>query len=60
MAVEQKFLTNERWKDRFKNNFEMINIAIKLAKEHILASEPRTVGMLIEELLQLYPKKQEG
>ncbi len=59
MTAVAQFLTNERLKGRFKNNFEMINIAIQMAKEHIRASTPKSVGELIEELIQLYPKKQD-
>ncbi len=57
MNVAPQFLTNERWKDRFKNNFEMINVAIQMAKEHIRAQDPRSLAALINELMELYPKK---
>lgn len=59
MTADTQFLTNERLKGRFKNNFEMINVSIQMAKEHIRASTPKSVGELIEELIQLYPKLQE-
>ncbi len=58
MSAELQFLTNERLKGRFGNNFDMINIAIQMAKEHIRSASPKSVGELIDELIQLYPKLQ--
>ncbi len=51
--AKKKYLTNERLKGKFANNFDLANFAIALAKEHIQKEEPAQLGPLVEELVKI-------
>ena len=44
------FLTNEALKKHFKNDFELANQAIRLAKQYVRAGHEFTVDQLLAEI----------
>lgn len=43
-------LTNERLRKKFKNNFDLCNFSINIARNLILSGEQRTLGQLLYEV----------
>ena len=44
-------LTNEQLKNKFKNDFELANVAIALARGYIRKGESKSVEEIVDELL---------
>ncbi|MEI6241822.1 MAG: hypothetical protein WCP39_00260 [Chlamydiota bacterium] len=51
-----QYLTNERLKNKFENNFVMVNFAIHIAWEAIKNQQPKELDEIITELIVLPPK----
>lgn len=47
------FYTNERLKKKFRNNFDLANYSIEIARSYMREGNPRSLKKLIEELSQL-------
>ncbi len=47
------YLTNERLRHKFKNNFDLANYGIKLAKEKIEHEQSATLNQIMQELIKL-------
>lgn len=43
-------LTTERIRKKFKNNFDLCNFAINIARNMILAATPATLGEILENV----------
>lgn len=44
------YLTHSRLNHKFKNNFDLTNFAIKLAKTAILEEKPKQLGEILRDL----------
>lgn len=47
------YLTHERLNHKFKNNFDLTNFAIKLAKTSVAEGSPKYLGEVVKELEDL-------
>jgi len=47
------YITNERFKDKFKNNFDLVNFSIQFAREKIKEEESVALSDLLKELEDL-------
>ena len=55
-----KEYTNEKLKCLFKNNFELANFAIDIAKKHIETGHYKTLTEIINELKKISKNKNEN
>ena len=56
--IKKEFLTNERLKGLFINNFDLANYAIELARNYIKNEDPHSLNQLIDELAEINKEKQ--
>jgi len=47
------YFTNERFKEKFKNNFDLVNFSIDIAKEKIKEEKKISLSYLLKELEKL-------
>ena len=47
------FYTNQRLRHKFKNNFDLANYGIELARSYMREGQPHSLKQLINELAQL-------
>ena len=50
MTKDYNYLTTSNLKNVFKNNFDLANYAIDLAKKHIENEDPKTLTQIMIEL----------
>ena len=60
MIKNEKFLTNEKIRGLFANNFDLANYAIYLAREYMGHGDPKSLGQLIQELERKTKEKKEA
>ena len=53
MEKYKKYFTHERLNNKFQNNFDLTNYAIKLAKLNIKEGEQKSLGQIMKELEDL-------
>ena len=56
---KEEYLTNERLRGKFDNNFDLSNYAISLARDYMEKEEPRDLKQIMDELVVVVNSKEE-
>ena len=55
-----EFYTNQRLRNKFRNNFDLANYGIEIARSYMREGQPHSLKQLVNELAQLSDIQEEN